>query len=639
MARASRLGTLKTKGHPDLFGGVTVVATATKAGGRPEIGATRARGPAARLARHGPYLLGVGVLAFYVCWPLLRLHPWGGHDAGFYPPRYVEFYHLLRSGQLPPRWAPDFSYGYGEPFFNFNPPLVYLLNALLQGLGATFIAAECFSAIALTVVAGLGMYALASAHFGPRGGLASSAAYLTAPYLLVVLYVRHSMPDYAAFAFLPFAFWGVLRYAASGRARYCLVGAAGSALLVLSSNPIALVALPALALGLLFLAWQERRRVAALARGGWCLALGLGLSAFFWLPAYIERGLVHTERLIFPGYLSYWNHFVYPWQLVWSPWGYGASVPGPGDGMSFSIGVAHLAGAGLALTLGVRLLWHAPSWRRRGTLLVPLAIGGALLVGGAWLTTDASRPIWDHVTILQYLQFPWRLLSLAVVGTALLAGAPFAAGRPVAARRRSLPIILLSGVIVAMAADTWGHAQPNPDSQPNPALLALTPAQIARSGKSVDLEGEFEPRWLTVEPYRSPASPVDVTRGAATIRIERDEPTRLDFVVSATTAARLRVNIHYFQGWTVVAQGTVLPISVSAPDDLMVLDVPPGAHQYTLEFRDTPIRRLANGVSLVTLFLLLIAPFWSCGRAKGYASSSRFPAPIEPCGQPRQPAP
>src|SRR5690242_11011434 len=122
------------------------------------------RGTAAAIVRRCLPLCGVAVLTLYVCWPLLRLQPWGGHDAGFYPPRYVEFFHLLQRGQFPPRWAPDFSYGYGEPFFNFNPPLVYALDALFQAAGMSFIAGEALTVITLTLAAGVGMYAIASSY-------------------------------------------------------------------------------------------------------------------------------------------------------------------------------------------------------------------------------------------------------------------------------------------------------------------------------------------------------------------------------------------------------------------------------------------------------------------------------------------
>ena len=42
------------------------------------------------------------------------------------------------------------------------------------------------------------------------------------------------------------------------------------------------------------------------------------------------------------GYGLYSNHFVYLHQLFYSPWGYGFSVPGPNDGMSFALGWSHL---------------------------------------------------------------------------------------------------------------------------------------------------------------------------------------------------------------------------------------------------------------------------------------------------------
>ena len=41
------------------------------------------------------------------------------------PPRLVEFARAVSDGQLPPIWAPDLGNGYGQPLFEFAPPLVY----------------------------------------------------------------------------------------------------------------------------------------------------------------------------------------------------------------------------------------------------------------------------------------------------------------------------------------------------------------------------------------------------------------------------------------------------------------------------------------------------------------------------------
>lgn len=113
--------------------------------------------------------------------------------------------------------------------------------------------------------------------------------------MLETLYVRQALADFTAFASIPFAFWGLYRYARSGRYRFLLAGALAVALLLLSSNTIALIAVPALLVWVAWLGWRERSR-RVLLRGLACVALGLTLSAFFWLPALAERGLVQTAR-------------------------------------------------------------------------------------------------------------------------------------------------------------------------------------------------------------------------------------------------------------------------------------------------------------------------------------------------------
>ena len=141
-----------------------------------------------------------------------------GHDSLEYLPRTVEFYTGLQGGQWFPRWAPDLSAGYGQPFFSFNPPLHYYASALFHFLGFSFVSAQNLASAAscwpwrrwaCTCFAG-------TLIAGRRGGLVAATAYLTAPYLLVALFVRHALADFTAFAFLPWALWGVAQFA-SGR--------------------------------------------------------------------------------------------------------------------------------------------------------------------------------------------------------------------------------------------------------------------------------------------------------------------------------------------------------------------------------------------------------------------------------------
>ncbi len=85
-----------------------------------------------------------------------------GHDAFEYLPRTVEFFRGLAEGRLLPRWAPDLSSGYGQPFFLFNPPVIYYVTSAFHALGWSVVASLNLAALALLAVAGIGMYPLCS---------------------------------------------------------------------------------------------------------------------------------------------------------------------------------------------------------------------------------------------------------------------------------------------------------------------------------------------------------------------------------------------------------------------------------------------------------------------------------------------
>ena len=53
-------------------------------------------------------------------------------DAELHVFRAAELGYSLRAGDLYPRWAPDFYYGYGYPIFNYYAPLTYHLANLFQ---------------------------------------------------------------------------------------------------------------------------------------------------------------------------------------------------------------------------------------------------------------------------------------------------------------------------------------------------------------------------------------------------------------------------------------------------------------------------------------------------------------------------
>ncbi len=550
-----------------------------------------------QLSIHLPYLGVLFGFTLLVGLPLFQFKVMSGHDALEYLPRVVEFFDALKNGQLLPRWAPDLSGGYGQPLFIFNPPMFYYLSSLLHALGYGLIASENLASFALLGLAGLGMYLLAAEFFGPRGALVAAVAYLFAPYVLLNLYVRHALADFTALAFLPWAFWGLERFIRGKGLIYGLIGPISIALLILSSNPIALISFPFLILFMILLAYIDRSRKSFL-RGVLCLAISLGLSAFFWLPALVERRYVHVERLL-EGYLNYSNHFVYPLQLLSSAWGYGISMPGSQDGMSFAIGPLHI----IILVVTILFVWRLPAQQRQVKLLVLFSLVVLLLAG--FFASTPSKFVWDSMPLLQYLEFPWRFLTLVAFSTAFLAGFLLFFMREKPTLTALLTILLLVGMFLV------GISHARPESFLDVDEADYNPQAIAGRGLSVTTAEEYEPIWVQERPLMPKSEQVTLLDGEAQWTLDILSPTHYIFMVNAASDAQFRFNNFYFPGWRLYVDGIESSIDYQNPQGVIEISIEQGNHQLELVFTNTSIRNIGVYISLVTLFLLLLTLWWS----------------------------
>jgi MFS family permease len=538
------------------------------------------------------FLAALAVLTLLAGLPLFQFKEMSGHDSLAYLPRFVEFWQVLKHGTLVPRWAPDLGAGYGEPTFNFNPPLLYYLGSFFHALGFTFIASEDLAIFALLLTAAVGMYLFGNSIWGRHGGLVAATAYVYAPFLLVRLYVNHALADFAAFAFLPFAFWGVYYAVAKGSGTHRFMCVLAVAALMLTSISVAVIVMPALALVVAWLSWQ-RRSWRSLAAGVWCLGMGIGLSAFFWIPAFGETAFVHIHRRE-EGGLNYHLHFLHIQQLLYSAWGYGLSP----NGFSFALGPAHLALLAVAAVL-LRPLWRTS--KSAAALLTSLLL---LILVSVFFMTRASLFIWNHVGALHPLQFPWRFLSYVAFAIAFAAGAPFLFLRAEAGKRR-IANWLMCGAVGAIFLLNFYHAAPQ-------TFLTVTdadysPLNISSKGLPATAR-EFEPIDVQQFPAQPASTEITVLSGAANYSLVDNAPSKRSFSIVVSQPARLRLNTFYFPGWTLYVDNVETPTSHANEQGLMDFSLPTGKHDVRLEFHDTPIRTWSTRLSLATLALLLLAP-------------------------------
>ena len=221
---------------------------------------------------------------------------------------------------------------------------------------------------------------------------------------------------------------------------------AAYAALLLSHNITALITTPLIGAYILFVIAHEalhtRSLAAAVRRSAWtalAIALAVGLTAFFWLPALGEQRYVHIERLTSGSFFDFRKYFLSPAELL-SP-NIPPDLAGVNPYIPFNLGpvIVLLAAAGFVLGIGARVRARAGAVPRVCAAAPSLGFQCFCALAAlalAAMTLPLSTPLWEHVPLLVLTEFPWRFVGVAAIPLAMLAGyavAPFANSEAVGA--------------------------------------------------------------------------------------------------------------------------------------------------------------------------------------------------------------
>ncbi|MCC7354948.1 MAG: hypothetical protein IT330_14485 [Anaerolineae bacterium] len=553
---------------------------------------------------------------------------WGAHDARHNVYFLFLFDRVFQDGVWWPRWLPDFTFGYGYPFFNIYGPLASFVGEAFHLLGGLdFVAAVEAVFIVSIVASGLGMYGFARAWGGRGAGLVAAVAYVYLPYHLFDLYVRMALAESVALAFIPFVFWGCRALVTRPRWAAVFGTALAYAGLMLTSHLVTFIITPPLILYVAILGLvrlnreQPLRQVSAqsvlpllanLTRQGFlpglALALGLGLSAIFWLPALTEFRYVRQDQW-YGGRYDYRDDFIYFHQLFSPAWGFGISGPGPDDPVGFGLGVVPVILALVGLGLARR-------GREAEGARWDLRFSWGLLLLGAFLTLGASAPLWEWLSPIRFAQFPWRYLTYTTVALASLSAAAMA-GR----HQATLPALFLSALLI-LGSYPYLRGEVR-----EPAEGPVSLAGMMRFMQSAD-EMTGATAWVTERPHWSPMADVIIAGGEITSRVDYSRESDKSLIVGSVGLSavheelyfraegpgkRIVFNHFYYPGWRAYLldkeQGRPvreLTVEVQEPLGRMTVEVPAGEGWMILRFEDTPVRVAGKAASGLTLVLLVL---------------------------------
>lgn len=314
--------------------------------------------------------------------------------------RLLQFDKCVKTLQIPCRWAPDAGLGYGEPLFNFYGQLPYAIGEIYHLLGGNIIDSVKFLFILSLVGSSISMFFLArSVWKDDFAALISSIVYLYAPYRAVDVWVRGALPEAMAFVIFPLILLSIEKKSLT----WFTVSVS---ILILTHNLSFVMFLPIIAVWIIL-------------RKSWKSVFGFLISvfvtAFYVLPVIFESKFVGLESTT-SGYFDFRAHFVTLYQIFLSRfWGYGASTWGVEDGLNLSIGLLQWMIPFIILVL----VFVKRKLVSNKEFLVLFVLGVFYL----FLTHNKSTFIWQNVSYLSYIQFPWRFLGVATFCFALASGA------------------------------------------------------------------------------------------------------------------------------------------------------------------------------------------------------------------------
>lgn len=499
--------------------------------------------------------LAIGIyLLFAALFPLYQMISYGIFHSSHEDSRYVvlaeHFFRAFSAGVFYPRWLPDLNGGFGYPTFVFYQPGFFFLHLPFRFVFSDAISSMHGAIYALLLIGGAGAYFIGTTISNRVGGVFAAAMFLLTPYVYVNLFVRGDLSELMAMLLTPWPLFFALALSKrvneeNAPAAGYTIGLAASTTVLIYSHPLTSLIF-ALILGLfcLGLTWmaptrEQGRRflVYALSAG----VLTLVLSSPYWLTVFLMKDLVNLGAVT-NGYFTATNHVVAPWQFFSLYWGFGVSVAGDNDGMSFQLGTLHFVAAVAGLIVG---------WKNR---VVRMAF--VLYLALVLSMTGLAIRFWE-LPVVKFVQFPWRILSVTAVLQVMCMSA-------VGGLHPSRKVLVPIGLALTIAATVWVHG-----AQFQLQVLA-TDVSYENVDKAIDYEktlfythtvkDEFRPLTASLisSMPRMTAGELLLAVGGDATPLPNNQPHNILFRVESDQNFRVILSQFYFPGWRIEVDGELV---------------------------------------------------------------------------------
>lgn len=560
---------------------------------------------------YGPLLL-IILISIPTLIPLIRPGYFPTQDY-IYVARIYQMEKALIDGHFPVRWVKDFRNG--EPLYNFYAPLPYYAGSVIHlvpkiiSINLSYLLTVKILFSLAFILSAMAMYQFGKKLLGIYGAFISATLYLYAPYHSVDIYVRGALSEAWSLIFFPLIFLFALNLSQKFTFKNFVLLTLSTAGLFFTHNVMTMIFSPFILLWMGFLGLRSKS-VKLLLQYFFSLIWAIGLAATFLLPAFFEKQYVTTDELT-KGYFDFRGHFLAIKQWFEPTWGYGASLWGPKDDMSFQVGLAHwgvLSAAAFLLAMNLvlikskklkrfyQLIFTDLSLKNLINAAFTFSILGTLLLSSLFMMHNKSTVIWEAVETLKFTQFPWRFLGISIFFISILGGY-----LGFFLSKKALKYLIVPLLVVIISVNI-GYFKPDSYYKDSVDDHYVGEAVISKNDR---LPKDYLPIWVKKIRDEKLKVPIFI-QGSGRISNVKYKTAYLTFDVNSSSESAIETPVTYFPGWQLKVNGE--KVKALDPDDfgLIRFDLPPGENKIVMQFTNTAIRTISNLISLFSSALLII---------------------------------
>lgn len=486
----------------------------------------------------------VGIALLVTLFPLLRNGFFLSDDGEWMIIRLSAFYQSLAEGQFPVRFLGRLNHSYGYPVANFLYPGFLYIGSVLHLVGLSFT-----NSIKLIIGGSIiGSSVLIYTMLRQKGSYMASAVgavtFATAPYLLFDVYKRGSVGEILCIFATMIGMYSI-------KTNKLLLFPLAIAGIVLAHNSLAVLILS------LFIAYLLYRKLFTYAPLG---LLGLGLASFFWIPAIAERGYVKFDSVMVSDPTKYFLTGEY----------------------AFLVGLSFVVASVLVVAL----------WRRVRSRTAKFFC--VIFFLSILLSLPISKSIWQVTTWARLFQFPFRMISLTILTGPWLVAATIDA---VPHKKYQLALLF----IVLSAVSAW------------PYLSAVQyvnrpEGYYTTNEGTTTVADEYMPAWVRSVTRERNSNKIEIFLGKGTIVPKTITTQKVDTQLVLNEDSIIALNTVFYPGWGVLLDDQPVAIDYGNEQGLMRFPATKGTHRLVAEFRETPLRFIADILSLgsAAIYILMI---------------------------------